>query len=177
MTVQTAIDAYGVLTEPATLTIQRLLPGPQQRVWDYLTDSELRRRWLASGLMKQELGAEFEFVWRNSELTAAPGKRPDDIPEEHRLTCAITECDPPRRLGFTWGRTGGVTFDLAPAGERVLLTVTHRRLPDRGALLSVSAGWHAHLDVLTARLEGSEPAPHWDNWTRLRAEYDRRLPV
>ena len=41
------IDAYGVLTEPTTLTIQRLLPGPVERIWSYLTDSELRRKWLA----------------------------------------------------------------------------------------------------------------------------------
>src|SRR5262249_41272244 len=33
-------DAYGVLTEPATLKIQRLLPGPIERVWAYLTKGE-----------------------------------------------------------------------------------------------------------------------------------------
>ena len=31
--------AYGVLTEPATLKIQRLLPGPIERVWAYLTEA------------------------------------------------------------------------------------------------------------------------------------------
>ena len=36
-------DAYGVLSEPATLTIQRFLPGPIERVWAYLTESEWRR--------------------------------------------------------------------------------------------------------------------------------------
>ena len=44
-------DAYGVLTEPATLKIQRLLPGPIERVWAYLMESELRRQWLAAGAM------------------------------------------------------------------------------------------------------------------------------
>ena len=29
---------YGLLTEPATLTITRLLPGPATRIWAYLTD-------------------------------------------------------------------------------------------------------------------------------------------
>ena len=42
------LDAYGVLTEPATLKIQRLLPGPVERVWAYLTESKLRRQWLAA---------------------------------------------------------------------------------------------------------------------------------
>jgi uncharacterized protein YndB with AHSA1/START domain len=51
MTELSTFEAYGVLTEPATLKIQRLLPGPIERVWAYLTDSELRRRWLAAGEM------------------------------------------------------------------------------------------------------------------------------
>jgi len=58
-------NAYGALTEPATLTIERLLPGPIERVWAYLTESELRRKWLAAGPMEMKVGAPFEFVWRN----------------------------------------------------------------------------------------------------------------
>jgi hypothetical protein len=59
----------------------------------------------------------------------------------------------------------------------VLLTVIHRRVADRATLLSVSAGWHAHLDVLLARATGKEPEPFWDGLSRLRKEYDRRLPA
>jgi len=50
-------DAHGVLTEPMTLTIQRLLTGTPERVWAYLTESDLRRRWLASGEMELRVGA------------------------------------------------------------------------------------------------------------------------
>jgi uncharacterized protein YndB with AHSA1/START domain len=170
-------DAYGVLTEPATLTIQRFLPGPIERVWAYLTESDLRRQWLAAGQMEMKVGAPFELVWRNNELTDPPGKRPESFGDEHRMESRITELDPPRRLAFAWGRSGGVSFDLEPRGERVLLTLTHRRLPDRGTTLGVSAGWHAHLDMLVARLTGKEPEPFWDGWSRLRAEYDRRIPA
>ena len=35
MTDITTVDAYGVLTEPATITLQRVLPGPIERVWAY----------------------------------------------------------------------------------------------------------------------------------------------
>ena len=59
----------------------------------------------------------------------------------------------------------------------MLLTLTHRRVPDRPTLLSVSAGWHMHLDVLAARAAGREPAPFWDGWEDLKAAYDRRLPA
>ena len=50
--------------------------------------------------------------------------------------------------------------------------INHRRPPTRDVLLSVSAGWHAHVDVLEAKLAGTKPGPHWDNWVRLRSEYD-----
>jgi hypothetical protein len=44
-------------------------------------------------------------------------------------------------------------------------------------MLNVSAGWHAHLDVLAARLDGEEPAPFWDHWAGLKADYEKRIPA
>jgi uncharacterized protein YndB with AHSA1/START domain len=170
-------SGYGTLIEPATLRIERLLPGPIERVWSYLTDSDLRRKWLASGIMDGRVGGQVEFVWRNEELSDPPSQRPEGADEEHRMTCEITEFEPPRRLAITWGKTGGVVFELAPEGGKVRLTVTHRRVLDRAVLVSVSSGWHAHLDVLVARLEGREPAPFWDAVKPLRAEYERRTPA
>ena len=103
-------ETYGVLTEPATLTIRRRLPGPAERIWAYLTESELRRQWLAAGEMEMKVGAPVELVWRNDELTNPPGERPPGFSEEHRMESRITELDPPHRLAITWGSTGGVSF-------------------------------------------------------------------
>src|SRR5712675_1155216 len=105
MTRRATPDAYGVLTEPATLKIQRLLPGPIERVWAYLTQGELRRRWLAAGEMEMKVGGTVELVWRNDELSDPPSKRPPGHEAEHKLQCQITELDPPRKLVFTWGNT------------------------------------------------------------------------
>jgi len=171
------LDAYGTLTAPDSLTIQRLLPGPLERVWVYLTEIEDRRRWLAAGPMELRVGAPFELVWRNHELTDPPGTPPEGFAEEHRMQSRITELEPLRRLSFTWGEHGEVTFALEPRGERVLLTVIHRRAPDRATLLQVAAGWHAHLDILAARAAGEAPAPFWDHWSGLRRDYERRLPA
>lgn len=171
------LDPYGTLIEPTTLQIQRLLPGPIERVWAYLTESDLRRQWLASGEMEMKQHTPFEFVWRNDELTDPPGQRPEGFPAEHRMQCRITEIDPPRKLTFTWSDSGDVTFELEPRGKRVLLTVTHRRIPERKTRLMISGGWHMHLDVLAARLEGKEPSPFWDGWLRLKNDYDQRLPA
>ena len=170
-------DAYGTLIEPTTLKIQRLLPGPIERIWAYLTDSDLRRKWLAAGAMEMKVGAPVEFVWRNGELNDPPSPRPADFPEEHRMQSRITELDPMRKLSIAWNNSGDVTFELEPKGQGVLLTVIHRRLPDRSTLLKVGAGWHMHLDVLVARASGKEPAPFWEGWSSLRDEYDRRLPA
>ena len=52
------IDAFGALTEPTTLTIQRVLPGPIERVWAYLTESDKRRQWLAAGALFVAVGAD-----------------------------------------------------------------------------------------------------------------------
>ena len=171
------MEMHGVLVEPATLKIQRLLPGPIERIWAYLTDSELRRQWLASGPMELRPGAPFEFVWRNDELTDPPGRRPSDFPAEQRMQSRVTEVDPPRKLTFTWGASGEVSFELENEGAEVLLTVIHRRIPDRAVMLSVAAGWHMHLDILVARASGKEPEPFWDGWGRLKQDYDRRLPA
>jgi uncharacterized protein YndB with AHSA1/START domain len=170
-------NRYGELIEPATLKIQRLLPGPIERVWAYLTQGELRRRWLAAGEMEMKVGGSVELVWRNDELSDAPSKRPPGHSEEHRLQCQITELDPPRKLAITWGSSGGVSFALDPQGDKVLLTLIHRRLPDRATLLMVSAGWHMHLDILVARVTGEKPAPFWDGWSRLKNEYEQRIPA
>ncbi len=177
MTELATLDAYGVLTEPATLRIQRLLPGPIERIWAYLTQSELRRQWLAAGEMETKVGAAFEFVWRNAELSDPPGQRPPGFPEEHRMQSRVVECDPPRKLAITWGSAGGVSFELESRGEDVLLTLIHSRVPDRATLLNVSAGWHVHLDTLVARATGAKPAPFWDGWSRLKTQYEERLPA
>lgn len=175
MTAQQNQDDYGSLIEPATFSIRRLLPGSIERVWAYLTEGDLRRQWLAAGNMEMKLGAEFELVWRNDQLTSPAGQRPAGFPEEQRMQSRITELDPPRRLTFTWG-DGDVTFELARKGDDVLLSVTHRRLPNRDMTLMVGAGWHIHLDILAARIRGNNPEAFWDGWVRLRAEYDRRVP-
>src|SRR5918992_1219488 len=114
-----------------TSRIQRLLPGPIERVWAYLTESDLRRQWLAAGEMEMKVGAPVELVWRNDELTNPPGQRPPGFSDEHRMQSRITEFDPPRKLAITWGSTGGVSFELKPVGAEVLLTLIHRRVPDR----------------------------------------------
>jgi uncharacterized protein YndB with AHSA1/START domain len=172
------LSTYGELIEPATVRMERLLPGPIERVWGYLTDSDLRAQWLAAGPMELKPGAPVTFTWRNDELSAGGDPRPEGMEAEHSMACAVIRAEPPRLLVLSWGASASeVTFELEPKGVEVKLTLTHRRLPDRGMLLGVSAGWHAHLDLMVARLREQTPPSFWANWTRLRAEYDARIPT
>ena len=175
MTEVIAPDAYGTLIEPATLKIERLLPGPIDRVWAYLTDSDLRRQWLASGEMKPEPGSIFELTWRNDELDDPSTTPRPDSPGHHTQQSRMVAFEPPHRLAYHWEGVGDVEFTLAEEGPDVRLTLIHQRIPDRGTLLGVSAGWHAHLDVMVARLTGWTMAPFNTTRERLKEDYAQRL--
>jgi uncharacterized protein YndB with AHSA1/START domain len=161
--------------EVTTLTIKRQLPGPISRVWAYLTDSQLRSQWLAAGQLPSELGAVFELEWRNDRLSASGNERPEGFPEVQRAVCELMELDPPHSLRFRWPNVGDVNIVLEPAGDDVLLTLVHRGLVERTTKVMVAAGWHAHLEILVARVAGSTPPSFWCTWIALRSAYELRL--
>jgi uncharacterized protein YndB with AHSA1/START domain len=172
------MDDYGMLPEPRTLRIERLLPGPIERLWAYLTEPGKRAQWLAGGPMELRVGGRAELKFRHADLS-----HEKTAPERFRgmeggqvLDCRITACDAPRLLSYTWGEDWGeVTFELSPRGNSVLLVVTHQRLGERGTIASVAAGWHAHLGILADRLDAREPRGFWSAYLRLEEEYERRL--
>ncbi|SMO89567.1 SRPBCC family protein [Paracoccus laeviglucosivorans] len=175
MNTQEQVDDYGQMTDGATLVIRRWLPGPASRVWRYLTQSDLRRQWLASGEMRLEPDAPLELVWRNDDLCHAPDRRADTTPEESRLQSRVISFQPERELKIAWNN-GDVTFALEEHGDRVLLTVTHTGLDDRDTRTKVAAGWHTHLDILVAKVKGTKGPSFWVTWNRLQAEYSQSLP-
>lgn len=177
-------DIPAQFTAPGELRLARLLPGPIERVWAYLTEPDKRATWLARGPLEAKAGGKVTLEFHNSKLSA-PG---DTIPAKYAANCqdgcnftgCVVRCEPPRLLVHTWGEADGteteVTFELAPKGGRVQLTLTHRKLgTDRAVLTSVSAGWHTHVAILIARLE-DKPAPSfWATHTALEAECEKRL--
>lgn len=179
--VHEASSEYGVVTEPRTVRLQRVLPGPIERVWAFLTESEKRGRWLASGDMEPREGGRAKLTFHNSDLSAHDEPTPERFQkyEGSSFDVRILRFDPPRLLSYTWGgkEDSEVTFELTPQGDEVLLVLTHRSLANRGALLSVSSGWHIHLAILSDLLNDREPRPFWSALERLEAEYDRRIPA
>ena len=170
---------YGTVIAPNTIRFERLLPGPIERVWAYLTESEKRSKWLASGPMGLNTGGDVELFWLHSNMDTA---KPDDPPEKykngHTMKAKITRCEPPHVLGFTWGARADalseVVFELSVKGKDVLLVLTHYRLPNQNDLLGVSGGWHAHLDTLVEHLHGRTASAFWSRHAILDAEYRQR---
>lgn len=175
-------NEYGTVSEIDTVRFQRMLPGPIERVWDYLTDSEKRGTWLATGVMEQRAGGSVELHYHHADITTpgdAPPAKFKHLEKGFSFTGRVLRCEPPRLLSFTWGGApdpnSEVTFELTPRGKEVLLTVTHRHLGDRASVLSHSAGWHTHLGILVARLTGTAVRPFWATYTKLEGEYEKRL--
>lgn len=175
------MNKLGTQTHPDTIRFERLLPGPIERVWRYLTESDKRGEWLATGSMDLRAGGavDFSFVHANlSEDKIAPEKYRSG-PATIGLKGRILKCEPPRLLSYTWGENfdhaSEVTFELTPQGDEVLLVVTHRLLDSGEEKISTAAGWHAHLEVLEARLRGTPVPGFWTTHTRMEQEYGQRI--
>ena len=166
---------YGKLIEGDAVRFERLLPGPIERVWGYLVDSELRGSWLASGPLEPREGGNVELFFQHANLTPHHEKPPEQYREKMEkgvsMTATVTRFEPPRALAFTWRDDSEVTFELAAKGDQVLLTLTHRRLATRDERINTSAGWHTHLGILEERLRGETPAPFWPRVVKYEREY------
>jgi uncharacterized protein YndB with AHSA1/START domain len=173
------MNDFGSSPAPGTVRLARLLPGPVERVWEYLTDENKLARWLAHGRIEPRVGGKAELRFRMHELTSelTPAKYAD-------MPCdfdgVVTRWQPPSVLAYTWAESLGdpseVTFELRPRGADVELIITHRRLSSRELLVGVAAGWDAHVGILADLLAARAVRPFWSTHVALEAEYDRRLP-
>ena len=159
------MDEFGRQLNPNTIRFERLLPGPIERVWDFLYDAKKRGEWFASGAMPANPGEHFQMRFKHSEYSPHTSIAPERMREMdekgHSSSNILVKCEPPHLLAFTFGpqtRAGEfseVEFRLDQEGDKVRLTLTHRRISDRNFKLNVSGGWHSHLDILRYKLEGT----------------------
>lgn len=173
---------HGEQIDAHTIRFRRILPGPIEPIWEWMTDGEKRRQWLAGGETQLHVGGKAELFFNNSTLTAPDDEPPEKYKEyagDVRFVGEVVEVDPPRLIRFTWpeadGKTSEVTIALEEKGEKIVLTLTHRNLTTRSDMLSVSSGWHAHFDIMIAKLAGETPPRFWAAIVRLESEYDGRL--
>jgi uncharacterized protein YndB with AHSA1/START domain len=176
------MSRYGELLDKGTVRFERTLPGPVERVWSYIVESDKRRKWLCAGDIGAGNGAQVDMHFHNETLSQAEDI---DIPEKYRhmpremnFSGTVTHWNPPHAVAHTWefdDETSEVVYELEEIGDKVRLVLTHRKLETPRTVLDVSAGWHTHLDILVDVLEEQEPQPFWKTHSALEDEYSQRL--
>jgi uncharacterized protein YndB with AHSA1/START domain len=175
----TLLDKDGVLLDASTIRFERLLPGPIERVWAYLTESDKRKQWAAEGHYELRKGGKTHMHFHLKNISK-PGTQP---PEQFRRMHeegqgwygTILEIDAPHMLTMTFGEHSEVTYELTElSSNEVLLTLTHRKLT-AGDLKNVSPGWHAHLALLADRLNNREPGDFWAMWMDAHDRYAEKF--
>ena len=178
------MNEYGELLDETTVRFERLLPGPSERVWSSLTESETRASWLCGGDTERTVGGCVDMHFHNASLSNATDvERPEkykDMPEKMSFSGKVTRYEPPHVLAHTWefeNEASEVCYELREQGDMVHLVLTHRKLETSETVLSVCGGWHTHLDILVDVLADREPRPFWKTHTALEAQYEERLEL
>ena len=170
-------DQPGTFHGPAEVRLVRTLPGPIERIWQYLTDDEKRARWFAGGPMEPKKGGKMELFFLHKNL--APGETPPEKMKHvqdpgFKMPGTVLRWEPPRVLSYTFDEDSDVTFELTPQGKDVLLVLTHRaRGEDIPSIPGYAGGWHTHFAMLTAILEGTPPPAFWATHLQLKTEYEK----
>jgi uncharacterized protein YndB with AHSA1/START domain len=172
------MSEFATRLDEHTVQFVRILPGPIERVWSYLTDSDKRRQWLGAGLMPANVGEPFTLDMKHADYW------PSDVPPDqraamekaaHKSSHVLLALEPPHRLAYSFQPEGWeetmVEFRLLQQGDKVRLTLTHSKLADRKHAVDVSHGWHGHLDILLYKLEGKALPAFGDVWRK--GVYDR----
>jgi len=176
------MDDYGQLLDESTVRFERLLPGPIERVWAYITEGDKRARWLCGGDVEALNGGRVDMHFHNVSLSGDDDiPRPDkyrDRPEKMSFSGRVTRYEPPYRLEHTWEfqeENSLVCYELAEQGDKVKLVLTHRRLETPQIVLDVSGGWHTHLNLLVDVLEERKLRPFYLMQEQYETEYRARL--
>jgi uncharacterized protein YndB with AHSA1/START domain len=153
---------YATIEDTPTLTFQRRLSHPVDRVWRAITEPDELQHWFPSKVVADELraGAEMTFEFEDMPL---------DAPSS--MGGSVTDVEAPRLFAFYWGEDH-LRFELEPADDpeagTLSLTV---QLGARDKAARDAAGWHVCLDRLESRL-GEDGAR--GEWRDYYDEYQRR---
>ena len=100
------MSRYGERLDESTVRFERMLPGPIERVWEYLTDGEKRARWFCGGETEPQVGGKVQMNFHNASLSSKPDIDPPekygDMPEKMSFGGTVTRYEPPHALAHTW---------------------------------------------------------------------------
>ena len=178
-----AMDNYATRPDEHTVQFVRILPGPIERIWEYLWDGKKRGEWFASGAMPAKPGESFEMHFKHSTLSPNQAPPPEKFIEMdktgHQSRNVLLAYEPPHRLVFSFGpdarKDSEVEFRLNQEGDpkdnKVRLTLTHSKIPDRGNMpWACRAAGTAIWPSCNTSAEGKMPPAFWDIWRRKTDE-------
>lgn len=173
---------YAKLVAPAQLEIVRILPASCERVWEYLTDPELRQQWFCAGETGTAPGESFVMDFDHSRISASDPPAGIECGDPMIMQGTISIFDPPHKLAYRWpGATDEdeslVTIELTQEGDNTRLHLVHSKLTNPEFQKGASAGWHAHLDLLVDLISGTDVRDFWVHYGSLKQEYDARIPA
>ncbi|WP_129779055.1 SRPBCC family protein [Peristeroidobacter soli] len=138
------LNAPGETASVPSVRFTRLLPGPIERVWSYLTDPKKLPAWYGEvALLEPRQGGKVRLV-------------------DGHIRGIVTQWQPPHKLVHTWNVFDAddaedavsaypesyPTFELESRGTEVLLTFEHFPVLER-FIPQNAMGWHTLLDMLT----------------------------
>ncbi|MEM7638388.1 MAG: SRPBCC family protein [Pseudomonadota bacterium] len=168
--------------QPTVLEIYRDLPGPIERVWDYLTKSELRQKWLCAGAVASEAGGTIVFDFDHSRLSKHPTPDSHAGSGDQHMVGTVRVFEPPHHLAFSWPSAEAeapteVVIKLTETESGVRLHLRHEKLITDDYKSGASAGWHVHLDILGDVLGGKPGRDFWEHFLELEQTYKQRLAM
>jgi len=177
-----AESAMGVLIDPATLRFERLLLAPVERVWAMLVEPEQRARWLCGGVWELKPGGRAEFAFHNRSLTTPDDPAPAEFAGEDgpvSFLGEVLQVEPPHLIELSMiesdGRRTRMRFELQAERlddqdvTRLIATQFDLTAPEDFA--GIGAGWHTHLDIMTALADGAPRPPFWAHFSALKERY------
>jgi len=166
-------DDLGKVINSHTVRLERVLPGPIERVFEYLSNAERLAKWLMPAMVEERVGGRIQL--KSEPIPEHIAARPEHNPGECLIRGIIKHYDPPRLISYSWNETNyavstEVKFELEERGDEVFLILTHSRLP-ASFMAAVAAGWHTHLETVLALLKGETPSEFFSRFNPRLEQY------
>jgi len=140
------MNADGQFQKAPMVRFERILPGPIDRVWEFITSTERLPAWFGHGHIEPRQGGTVTLI-------------------DGHIRGVVTQWHPPHRLAYTWnvfspGESESrypesyLSIELESRGDDVQLTLTHLPVLERFEKQN-AMGWHTFLDLLDAALRGN----------------------